>query len=134
MNYRVLKTYSWIIITLAAGLGSGFMLQQPKPFTEIDAAAFQQKMKQPNVIVIDVRSAAEVATGFIKGTQLFLDAAEDDFEQKIEQLDKTKTYLVYCRIGNKSAMACSTMSKKGFQQLFVLSGGIKSYTGEIEKK
>jgi rhodanese-related sulfurtransferase len=107
---------------------------QPKPFTEIDAATFQQKMKEPNVVVLDVRSSNEVAMGFIKGTQLFLDAAEDDFEQKIEKLDKSKVYLVYCRIGNKSAMACSIMSKKGFHQLFVLSGGIKSYTGELEKK
>jgi rhodanese-related sulfurtransferase len=102
-------------------------------YQNISAADFQQKMKEPNVEIIDVRTSMEVSMGYIKGTQHFIDVSFGDFEKKIEKLDKDKTYLVYCRSGNRSSTACNIMAQRGFKNLYNLSGGIGAYKGEIVK-
>jgi rhodanese-related sulfurtransferase len=43
-----------------------------------------------------------------------IDINSADFDAKIDQLDKSKTYLVYCRSGNRSSTAANIMIKKGF--------------------
>jgi rhodanese-related sulfurtransferase len=42
-------------------------------------------------------------------------------------LDKSKTYLVLCTAGGRSAMACSLMSRVGFQHLVDLAPGFKGW-------
>ena len=84
-------------------------------------------------IVIDVRTPAEWKSGYIPGTDLFIDFNSDDFQDKIKELDNTKNYVIYCRSGNRSAKACELMSKNGFTNLNNLSGGINKWNGEIKK-
>jgi len=102
-------------------------------FQNIDASTFSKKMKEPNTVVIDVRTPAEVQSGYIKGTDVFADIYDAKFQQKINSLDKNKTYLMYCRSGNRSANASKIMIQNGFKQVFNLSGGIGSWNGAIEK-
>jgi rhodanese-related sulfurtransferase len=51
----------------------------------------------------------------------------------IKTLDPSKSYVVYCRSGARSARASEIMSANGFKKVFNLSGGILGYTGEITK-
>ena len=39
----------------------------------------------------------------------------DDFENKVDELDKKDKYLVLCRSGNRSRTACEIMKEKGFE-------------------
>jgi rhodanese-related sulfurtransferase len=43
---------------------------------------------------------------------------------QIKNLPKDKTYLIYCRSGNRSAQACEIMGEEGFENVKNLSGGI----------
>lgn len=95
-------------------------------FENIPAAAFAEKMKMPNTVVLDVRTPAETAAGKIDGA-IEMDVNAPDFAQQLSQLDKSKTYLVYCRSGRRSAVACNIMSGQGFTQLFNLEGGYLSW-------
>lgn len=95
-------------------------------FENIPAAAFAEKMKMPNTVVLDVRTPAETAAGKIEGA-IEMDVNAPDFAQQLSQLDKSKTYLVYCRSGRRSAVACNIMSDQGFTQLFNLEGGYLSW-------
>lgn len=95
-------------------------------FENIPAAAFAEKMKMPNTVVLDVRTPAETAAGKIEGA-IEMDVNAPDFAQQLSQLDKSKTYLVYCRSGRRSAVACNIMSGQGFTQLFNLEGGYLSW-------
>ncbi len=45
------------------------------------------------------------------------------FKTEIRQLDKDKTYLVYCTVGARSMMAMKSMKKAGFKRVFNLVGG-----------
>lgn len=80
----------------------------------------------PNAILLDVRTAGEVAQGAIKGHK-HIDIMSTSFAEKISKLDKEKSYFIYCRSGNRSGQACNFMFNQGFTKLYNLSGGIGSY-------
>lgn len=102
-------------------------------FENISQEEFREKALDPNVVIIDVRSEGEIAQGYIKGTSVFADVNSSKFQEAIQNLDKSKTYLVYCRSGARSGRASSIMVKQGFNSVFNLSGGISSWTGEVTK-
>lgn len=96
-------------------------------FKNIDVAAFKGKIAQETeTVILDVRSQAELADGSVPN-HILIDIMQPDFSSKIAQLDKNKTYLVYCRSGNRSGKACSLMAQMGFQSLYNLEGGIMAW-------
>lgn len=71
-------------------------------------------------IIIDVRTPAEFATGYLEGA-LNIDVQSPDFAAKISELDPTASYFVYCRSGNRSGQAISQMRNMGFEN--TVNGG-----------
>ncbi len=88
---------------------------------------------QDDVIVIDVRTPGEIAEGYIKGADKFIDFNGTNFEQEVNALDKSKTYVMYCRSGGRSGQASNYMIQQGFTQVYNLTGGITAYNGETVK-
>lgn len=88
-----------------------------------------------NAQLLDVRTPSETAQGIIPGaTKINLHDA--DFEQRLQELDKSRPVFVYCRSGARSGNAMSLMHKAGFKEVYNLSGGILAWQqsgGEIEK-
>lgn len=95
---------------------------------------FNSKEKDSNTVVIDVRSPEEIASGFIPGTDLFINFFDENFQNELQKLDKTKTYIVYCHSGNRSGKAASIMEQLGFTSIYNLQGGISSWTGPLSIK
>ncbi len=89
------------------------------------------KIADDSVIVIDVRTPAEVKQFYIKGADMFIDINGDNFEAEIDKLDKSKTYVMYCRSGGRSGRAANIMVNKGFEDVYNLEGGITDYKGEL---
>ena len=91
----------------------------------------KQLQADTNSVVLDVRTLNEVEEGIIPEAihidiysgQAFIDA--------LEELDKTKSYYVYCRSGNRSGQACSIMEQLGFENAYNLEGGILEWSGDI---
>ena len=85
-----------------------------------------------SVIVLDVRSAGEYAAGHIDGA-INIDVNDPRFNEKVNELDKTKTYVVHCA-GNveqgRSAYSMEVMSKSGFRNLISMEGGIEAWEQE----
>ncbi|WP_041917716.1 rhodanese-like domain-containing protein [Dehalococcoides mccartyi] len=73
-------------------------------------------------IILDVRTPSEYAQGHIPGA-VNLDYYAS-FEASLSAFDKTKTYLVYCRTGNRSASAARLMLDNGFAAIYNIQGGI----------
>lgn len=90
-------------------------------------------LKEESAVVIDVRTPAEVSEGYIKEATVFADINGSDFESQIDQLDKSKTYVVYCRSGGRSTSASEYMLSKGFTKVYNLEGGISQWKGEVTK-
>ena len=63
--------------------------------------------------IIDVRTVAEHAAGHLEPA-LNLDLQDGTFEQALAGLDKSASYLLYCRSGNRSGIAMQMMLDAGF--------------------
>lgn len=87
---------------------------------------FEARLKEKEVVVLDVRTPEEFSTGHIKGA-VNIDFLASDFNQKLTNLDKNKSYLVYCASGGRSAAACKLMMKLGFLKCYNLQGGITGW-------
>ena len=75
-----------------------------------------------NITILDVRTAKEFADGHVAGA-VNIDVNQADFAQKIDELDRSKTYIVYCRSGRRSSKAVGIMATKGFKNLYNVSDG-----------
>lgn len=95
---------------------------------------FKAMQSKPDAVVLDVRTPGEVSEGIINGATMFIDYNSSDFEQQLDGLDKSKTYLVYCRSGNRSGKACRAMLDKGFKQVYNLDGGISAWSDPLGMK
>lgn len=85
----------------------------------------------PNAVVLDVRTEGEVMQGIIPNAINIDIYKGQGFIYRLEELDKTKNYYVYCRSGSRSRQACSIMNRLGFQNAYNLMGGILDWEGEI---
>jgi rhodanese-related sulfurtransferase len=115
-----LKTFSITFIM------SAFMVACNTSNNVLDVAQFEQKLTEPNTVLIDVRTPQEFNEGHITGA-VNMDFYGDNFEVQINSIDKSKTVLVYCKSGNRSGKAASIMTKQNFNSVFDLSGGITNW-------
>jgi rhodanese-related sulfurtransferase len=92
----------------------------------VKADEFEKLSKEPDTVILDVRSPKEYAAGHIKNSVL-IDFNAKDFDEKIRQLDKSKTYLVHCAVGGRSAKASTRMDTFDFPKVVNLEGGIKAW-------
>ena len=122
-----------LILLLAASLRAADPSTKPTPgsttaptFINVDAEEFQKLLTKKDIVLLDVRTPTEYTQGHLDGA-LNLNLHGRDFTDQIGQLDKEKTYLVYCAVGGRSAQACEKMSKLNFLKLYNLKGGIDAW-------
>ena len=97
--------------------------------TNLNATEFSQKVKEPSVITLDVRTPGEYMAGHIPGA-INIDVEGVQFVTEIAKLDKTQTYAVYCQSGRRSSIAVETMKQDGFNSLFNLANGIQDWKAQ----
>jgi phage shock protein E len=73
--------------------------------------------------VIDVRTPDEVATGHLHGS-MHIDIQGSDFASKMNELDKSANYVVYCRSGNRAGKAIEWMTQNGFTGTLTNAGSV----------
>ena len=98
-----------------------------KNYENLSAEAFKGLLSEKNTVVIDVRTPTEFQQKAIKGA-INVNVSSGSFQWQVGQLDKDKTYLVYCRSGNRSGQACKVMGGLGFTKVYNLSGGLMSWS------
>jgi len=86
----------------------------------MSATEFSTAMKAPGTVVLDVRTPAEFAAGHLPEAKN-IDIEGPDFASGIAALDKTATYAVYCRSGNRSATAMEQMTAASFTHVYDLA-------------
>mgnify|MGYP006268233011 CR=1 FL=1 len=96
--------------------------------TTMNVNDFAKKITDKSVVLVDVRTPAEFAAGHIAGA-INIDFESGNFSADIASLDKSKSYAVYCRSGNRSGQATALMAKSGFTSIFNLDGGLINWQG-----
>ena len=122
--------FKMVLSGLVLLLTLGFSLTWAADIENLSApeanALIQKNHGNSEFVILDVRTPAEYNQGHIRGAQL-LDYKSPQFSAGLERLDKTKTYLVYCRTGNRSGRALLLMEKQGFGKIFHLQAGIMDW-------
>jgi len=83
-------------------------------------------LKLGEVKLIDVRTPQEFALGHIESA-INIDFRNENFEELIAKVDKTKPVAVYCGKGGRSGKCSSFMKKAGFTKIYDLDGGITEW-------
>ncbi len=86
----------------------------------------QERRRDPDFVVLDVRTRWEYRQAHLPRARQ-LDCYARDFRKRLEGLDRTKVYLVYCRTGRRSARVAALMRRLGFQEVYDLRGGIVAW-------
>ena len=95
-------------------------------YENTDTTGFAALIAQPEVVVLDVRTADEFKEGHIAHA-LLIDYKGNDFVEKAQAtLPKDKTIAVYCRSGRRSALAAELLVEKGYK-VVNLKGGILAW-------
>ena len=94
--------------------------------SNLDSARFDDKIVETDVVTLDVRTAGEFMAGHINGA-INIDVEGNTFDAEIANLDKSKTYAVYCQSGRRSQIAVDKMASAGFDSLFNLENGIADW-------
>ena len=90
----------------------------------INAHTLKQYLDQQSVVLVDVREVGEYAAGHIAGATLVPLSSFDP--QKIPS-SPNQTVVVYCRSGQRSAMAAQKLLNAGFSNLAHLENGINAW-------
>jgi rhodanese-related sulfurtransferase len=109
-----------LLLSMAAACGAS------GPGSALAPASFQQAMRTPGAQVIDVRTAAEFASGHLDGA-INLDWTGGVLAQRMSELDKEAPVPVYCASGRRSAAAANAQRDAGFSNVSDLAGGIGAW-------
>ena len=95
-------------------------------------AWWTKAQEDENAVILDVRTEDECNEGIIPNAIAIDIYKGQGFVYKIEELDKSKNYYVYCKAGGRSAQACNIMNQLGFETTYNLLGGMMEWHGPVE--
>lgn len=89
------------------------------------------KQRNPDAILLDVRSAPEFSSGYIPGA---VHIPVDQLMNRVHELGKVKSVpvIAYCASGARSQVACEILVDHGFTRLYNLEAGIGGFSGPLE--
>jgi rhodanese-related sulfurtransferase len=102
-----------------------------KKFSSISPLLAVAKMNQEDTVVIDVREPPEFVESHIEN------ALNTPLGKLPEQLEKWATHkktpvLIACQTGTRSASAGKILAKAGFEQVFVITGGMAAWENDYK--
>ncbi len=93
----------------------------------IGVVDFEQKMSEPSIQLLDVRTSGEYKMGHLKKSLQADWFDQKQFADRIQHLDKKIPVLLYCASGVRSGEAMKWMKEQGFEVLANLKGGLTAW-------
>ncbi|MFZ1530066.1 MAG: thioredoxin domain-containing protein [Ferruginibacter sp.] len=115
-----------IIVALAVCLLIISCQAQNNPST-LPANDFEKAINNPNVQVLDVRTAAEYNSGHLKKSLQADWYNQQQFKERTNSMDKSKPVYVYCLTGIRSAAAVKQLKQNGFNNVQDLKDGLTAW-------
>lgn len=117
--------FTLVILQLFATAGLGVLSGTA---LAADSAVAENPAQKPTIV--DVRTAEEFAQNHLIGA-VNLDFKSADFSDQVQKLDKSGSYRLYCRTGNRSAQAAELMKKLGFDDVQSV-GGLQDAAAKLQ--
>jgi phage shock protein E len=134
MNTRVVTLL--VSVMLGAAGGAPAIAADPAPAASGSIAPMSQfdllarlQRKDPDLVVLDVRTAAEFAAGHVPGAR---NVSHDLLQSSIDELAplRDKQVVLYCRSGRRTLLAADVLQKAGFKRLAHLEGDFLAWESE----
>ena len=106
--------------------GTGATPAATAAYKNLSVEEFARMADYKQNVILDVRTPEEFQAGHIPGA-VNLDVTASDFEAKAALLDRSKTYLVHCASGVRSARACDKLNHLDFPNLYNLPAGFRAW-------
>ncbi len=119
---KIISKYFLILFTVLFYVSG---CQADNPEINISAEEFLNLNETTESQILDVRTNSEYSAGHLEHAVL-LSLRASDFSQKIKELDKNKTYYVYCLSGVRSRSAVFKMREEGIIKAYNIKGGINA--------
>jgi rhodanese-related sulfurtransferase len=81
-----------------------------------------QNVESDGLIIIDVSTPQEHEVLHLEGA-INVSLLSRFFKARMDIMDKSKTYVVYCKVGGRSKIAQKLMVRLGFQKVYNITGG-----------
>ena len=95
-----------------------------------EAADLIDKHNEDNdFAILDIRTPGEFRSGHL-AESILIDFYSQTFADQLSRLDKEKTYLIYCRTGNRSTKSLEIFKKLKFQKIYHMASGIRAWKSE----
>jgi len=85
-----------------------------------------EQLNKEDYILVDVRTQREYSKGHIEGA---VNIPVDELRERLTELDKSKTIVVYCQVGYRGYIADRILSQNGFNVLNI-TGGYRALFGK----
>ena len=90
-----------------------------------------QKTGPGEVTKLDVRTAAENSLGTISGS---VNIPVDELRNRLDEVPRGKPVYVFCAVGLRGYLASNILIQNGFNNVYNLSGGYKTYEAAAESE
>ncbi len=95
-----------------------------------EAADLIEKHKgDEDFAILDIRTAGEFQSGHL-AKSILIDFYSKNFADQLSRLDKEKTFLIYCRSGNRSTKSIELFKKLKFKKVYHMASGIRVWKDE----
>ncbi len=86
-----------------------------------------------NHLLIDVRSEIEFSENTLPGA-INIDYYKDDFRNKLRKINVNTPIVLFCGSGMRSEYAAKIAKELGFENVYMLVGGMEAYQEFLQKK
>jgi len=122
-----------VALVIGVTLSSGCVRNETATIEDITPqeafALIQDNQNNPDFVIIDVRTPAEFAEEHIENATN-INFYSETFRDTLNNLDKNKTYIVYCAVGGRSGSALDIMAELNFREAYNILGGINQWKAE----
>lgn len=105
------------------------MLRLKKAVTNLTQDEFIQGYRKAQLI--DVRETKEFEAGHILGAR---NVPSTQLRQRYKEIRSDLPVYLYCQNSGRSARTALFLKKKGYNQVYQLQGGFKTWTGKVKSK
>jgi len=124
------------ILSLALAVVTYLLIQElfdtaVKKFSAVSPLLAVAKMNESDTIVIDVREPEEFLKSHIENA---ISTPLGNLPAHLSKLEahKNKPILIACQNGTRSASAAKILTKAGFEQVFVITGGMQAWEDDYK--
>jgi UPF0176 protein len=103
----------------------------------LNAEAFNEMVKNPETVIVDMRNHYEFEVGHFNGA---IEVPSDTFREQLPMAadmlsdKKEKNIIMYCTGGIRCEKASAYMLHRGYENVFHLEGGIIHYANQVKEK